>query len=105
VVSGSWIAARIRIGPRQRGHSRTSIAKTRFISSAHASRLALAASGRADAPALATKMAGGLASNSRSGIDPSLSIEAESGVAGDASLAGSPSTRDGVEADSRLEED
>ena len=70
MVSGGWIAARIRIGPRHRGHSSTSIAKTRFISSAHASRLALAASGRGGAPALTTGMADGLATSSLSGVDP-----------------------------------
>lgn len=45
VVSSGWIVARIRIGPWQRGHSSTSIAKTRFRSSAHASRLRRAAAG------------------------------------------------------------
>jgi hypothetical protein len=95
----------MRIGPRQRGHSSTSIAKTRFISSGHASRLTLEASGLVAASALATGMADGLASSSHSGTDPSLSIEEESGAAEDAVLAGSPSTRDGVEADSGLEKD
>ena len=105
VVAGGWIVARMRIGPRQRGHSSTSIAKTRFISSAHASRLTLEASGWAGAPARETGMTDGLAINSHSGIDPSLSIEAESGVVADAALAGSPSIRNGIEADSGLEED
>jgi hypothetical protein len=41
----------MRIGPWQRRHARTSIAKTRFISSAHASRFALAASRAARARA------------------------------------------------------
>jgi hypothetical protein len=36
------IGIEIEHGPRQHGHSRTSIVKTRFISSAHVSRLALA---------------------------------------------------------------
>jgi len=99
VVSGGWIVARTRIGPRQRGHSSTSIAKTRFISSAHASRLALAASGWCGELAWVGGIAGGVASNSRSRIEPSISIEAESGVAADAALAGSPSTHDGVEAE------
>ncbi len=103
VVSGGWIAARIRIGPRRRGHSSTSIAKTRFISSAHASRLARAPSGRGGVSAWVFGRVGGVAGNARSGIDPSLSIEAESGVAASAALAGSSSTRAGVEADSRFE--
>jgi len=38
VVSGGWIAARIRVRLPQRGHSRTSTAKTRRRRSAHASR-------------------------------------------------------------------
>ena len=84
VVSGRWIAARIRIGPRQRGASSTSIANARFISSAHASRLALEASDCAGALTLAAAMAGEVASNSRSRIDASISIEAASGVAEDA---------------------
>ena len=35
MATEEWIAATIFIGPRQRGHSRTSMAHTRFISSAH----------------------------------------------------------------------
>ncbi len=35
IVSGEWISARIRMRPRQRGHSSTSKTHTRFISSAH----------------------------------------------------------------------
>ena len=38
MVSGGWIAARIRVRLPQRGHSRTSTAKTRRRRSAHASR-------------------------------------------------------------------
>ena len=105
VVSGGWIIARIRIGPRQRGHSRASIAKTRFISSAHASHLALAASDLGGVSAWVSGMAGGVASSSRSRIEPSSSIEAESGVAKDAAHARSPSIRAGVESDSGFEDD
>jgi hypothetical protein len=50
-------------------------------------------------------MAGGVASSSRSRIEPSSSIEAESGVAKDAAHARSPSIRAGVESDSGFEDD
>jgi len=77
-------------------HGTTHPRRTLTRSSDHARRLTLAASGWAGAPALATGVADGLASSSRSGIDPSFSIEAESSVVADAALAGSPSTRAGV---------
>jgi len=41
----------------------------------------------------------------RSRIEANISIEAESGVSEDVASAGSPSTRDGVESESELEED
>ena len=54
--------------------------------------------GLPEALALAAAMADRAASKLRSSIEPSISIEAEPGVAADAALAGSPSTRGGVEA-------
>jgi class 3 adenylate cyclase len=53
VVSGGWITARMRIAPRQRGHSRTSTAKTRRRSSGQASRLGRGRAGSARSPSSA----------------------------------------------------
>ena len=64
--------------------------------SQRASRLTLEASGLVNASAWATGIAGGVASNSRSRIEPRISIEAKSGVAADAAHAGSPSIGAGV---------
>ena len=101
VASGGWIAATSRMRPWQRGHSRTSSAKTRCMSSAQASRRERGMGVGAGAPSSGSGSGGGDAGRLADGpvrgcrVGSSLAALPEQGTVGrdDSAPAGTTRSR------------